>query len=120
MIECRQLIAEQSRVGVQAVCARAGGHAGRCMTRAELVRDTDFVARVERERDELRAEVERLTRAYRMASEAAEGLVMELGRVRRERTAVIDCVNLYGDATLHSALTDAGLLNGPATNERED
>lgn len=45
--------------------------------------------RVVRERDEVRREV---------------------GSLRRERQAILDAINLYGDETLHRALDDAGLL----------
>lgn len=34
-----------------------------------------------------------------------------LERAEAERQAILDCINLYGDETLHAALDDAGLLS---------
>jgi len=41
---------------------------------------------------------------------AVSRLEEENERLRDERAAVIDCVNLYGDRILHDALDAAGLL----------
>lgn len=38
----------------------------------------------------------------------AQAAVEELDRLRDERQAVLDCINLYGDQTLHSALDAIG------------
>jgi hypothetical protein len=43
-------------------------------------------------------------------AEAAESLLVEVDRLRSERSAVIDALNLYADDVAHDALTSSGLL----------
>lgn len=46
--------------------------------------------------------------ASSLISGAAEKL--DLQALKAEREAVIHCINIYGDSTLHNALDSAGLL----------
>ena len=46
--------------------------------------------------------------ATRWAAVEIASLREEVERLRYERQAVLDCINLYGDETLHSALDSIG------------
>lgn len=72
-----------------------------------------FVRRVAPEHAPLiLAELERLRQELRIARFDAVVPVRELReeneRLREEHRAVLDCVNLYGDETLHAALDAVG------------
>lgn len=49
---------------------------------------------------------------YGSWKEVIDHVVGERDKLKHELTAVNDVINLYGNATMHMALDDAGLLSG--------